>query len=77
MHGLNCRGVEIAELMGQWTLESHGGEMMRGINSFKNATLAPRIRKTQRAAGSHLQGQLSFPFCLKRDSESGGVWRCS
>lgn len=35
MHGLNCRRVEIAELTGQWTMKSLGGEMMRGSNNLK------------------------------------------
>lgn len=41
-----CKRVETAELTGQGTLKSLGGEMMRGINNFKNATPSPRIGKT-------------------------------
>lgn len=50
--------------------------MMNDINNSKNATLVPRIRKSQRAAGNHFEGQLSFPFCLKQtvwEMQSGGV----
>lgn len=76
MHGLNCRRVEIAELTGQRTLKSLGGEIMWGINNFKNATPASRVRKTERAAGSDLEGQLSFPSVSRQTVTDGGR-RCS